>query len=102
MRIISKSTIKTFYTTHAGARAPLIEWYENVQLAHWENLAQVRALFPHTDAVRVASGRTVTIFNVAGNKYRLIAAIHFNTGLIYILRIMTHAEYSKDQWKEQL
>ncbi len=42
------------------------------------------------------------VFNIAGNQYRLIAAIHFNMQSVYTLRLMTHAEYSKDRWKDEL
>ena len=59
-------------------------------------------MFPSADAVKVGTGRIATIFNVCGNKYRLITAIHYNTGLIFILRFLTHAEYSKNAWKENL
>lgn len=47
-------------------------------------------------------GNIVTVFNIGGNKYRLIVAIHYNRGLIYVLRFFTHAEYSKNAWKEVL
>jgi mRNA interferase HigB len=42
------------------------------------------------------------VFNICGNKYRLICAMHFNTGKVFLLRFLTHAEYDKDQWKDQL
>lgn len=44
----------------------------------------------------------MTVFDIGGNKYRLVTAIHYNRQLIYVLRIMTHAEYDKEKWKEQL
>jgi mRNA interferase HigB len=50
----------------------------------------------------VKSGKPVTVFNIAGNKYRLIAAIHYNRQIVYTLRIMSHAEYSRAKWKDQL
>jgi mRNA interferase HigB len=52
--------------------------------------------------VKVRSGRTVLVFNLRRNDYRLIAAAHFNRQIVYALRFMTHAEYSKDRWKETL
>jgi mRNA interferase HigB len=54
------------------------------------------------DQVRVESGRTVVIFNIRGNNFRLICALHYNTGVVYALRFLTHAEYSKNQWKTEL
>ena len=54
-------------------------------------------------ATRMAAlGHEVTVFNVAGNKYRLLAAIHYNRQKLFVLAILTHAEYSRGGWKEQL
>ena len=52
--------------------------------------------------MRVASGRTVVVFNIAGNHFRLIAAVHYATAIVFALRFLTHAEYSKDTWKDDL
>ncbi len=68
----------------------------------WKSIAELRKQYPHADAATVASGKTVIILNVAGNKYRLITAIHFNTGIIYTLRFLTHAQYSNNHWKNEL
>jgi mRNA interferase HigB len=65
-------------------------------------LSEVRRVYPHADPVAVASNRTVVVFNIRGNRYRLITAIHYNRQVIYTLRFLTHAEYSKDRWKEDL
>ena len=58
--------------------------------------------YQDTDAVKVRSGRQVLIFNIRRNDYRLIAAAHFNRRIVYALRFMPHAEYSKGRWKETL
>ena len=68
----------------------------------WNNIIDLRRTFPSADAVLVASGRPVIVFNIAGNRYRLVTAIHFNTKFVYVLRFLTHAEYSQDSWKDQL
>ena len=68
----------------------------------WPNLAELRRVIPSADEVPVASGRRVVIFNIGGNKYRLIAAVHYNTQIVYALLFMTHAEYNKDKWKKVL
>jgi mRNA interferase HigB len=52
--------------------------------------------------VKVSSGGQVVVFNVCGNAYRLIVAIHFNRQIVFTLRFLTHADYSKDQWKTEL
>ncbi len=66
-------------------------WQVVVKTAQWRNLVEVRKVFPSADAVKVVSGRQVTIFNIGGNKYRLICGIHYNRGIIFMLRFMTHA-----------
>lgn len=48
------------------------------------------------------SKRQVIVFNIAGNKFRLMAAVHFNTRIVFALDFLTHAEYSKNRWKDQL
>jgi mRNA interferase HigB len=77
-------------------------WRKTVKAAGWRNLVDVRRSYPGTDAVTVRSGRTVLVFNLRRNDYRLIVAVHFNRQIVYTLRFMTHAEYSKDRWKDTL
>lgn len=72
------------------------------QAAKWASFADVRQTFGSADQVKVASGRTVIVFNIAGNRFRLIAAIHYVTGIVFALRFVTYAEYSKDKWKYEL
>jgi mRNA interferase HigB len=62
----------------------------------------VRRTFPRADLVTVSSERTVVIFNIGGNKYRLITAIPSNTRKVFVLRFLTHAEYDSQGWKEDL
>ena len=52
--------------------------------------------------VLVVSGRSVVVFNIAHNRYRLITAVHFNTRIVFTLMILTHKEYDRDTWKAQL
>ncbi|HZL35768.1 MAG TPA: type II toxin-antitoxin system HigB family toxin [Tepidisphaeraceae bacterium] len=60
------------------------------------------ATFGQTDQAKVSSGRQVCIFDIGGNNYRLIAAIHYNTGKVFVLRILTHKEYDSEKWKREL
>jgi mRNA interferase HigB len=87
---------------HADAAVALSAWLTNAKLATWRNISEVREVYPHADPVEVESGRTVVVFNIRGNRYRLITAIHYNRQVLYTLKFMTHAEYSKDHWKETL
>jgi mRNA interferase HigB len=73
-----------------------------VKVAKFKNFVALRQVYRSADQVQVASGRKVIVFNISGNNYRLFAAEHFNTQRVFALRFLTHAEYSKNQWKETL
>ena len=87
---------------HPAAVRHLDVWRKTVKAALWRNFVDVRRSYPDTDAVRVRSGRLVLVFNIRRNDYRLIAAVHFNRQIVYTLLFMSHAEYSKDRWKNAL
>ena len=71
-----------------------MNWYRITRKANWNSLAEVRKDFAHADVV----GRR-TVFNIHGNDYRLIARVNYDTKRVFILQILTHAEYSKGDWK---
>jgi mRNA interferase HigB len=102
MRVISKKMLQRFGEKHPDARGALLRWYKAVEDAEWTNFSETRAAFPHADQVRVASGRPVTVFNIGGNKYRLISAIHYNRQVVFVLRMYTHKEYDVNAWKREL
>jgi len=100
MRIITRKRLREFAKRHPDAAEPLDKWYRLFRAVKWENLQDVRRICPHADAVTVASGIAVTVFNLCGNKYRVIVAIHYNRQRVYVLRLLRHAEYSKGRWKD--
>ena len=102
MRVIAVKRIRAYVLKHPAAATGLHRWLAVAREARWSSLADVRAAFPHADPVTVVSGRTVTVFNIAGNNFRLITAIHYNTGVVYVLRFLAHAEYDKAHWKDEL
>jgi mRNA interferase HigB len=89
-------------TVLATAPLAVTRLLPNERPAQWKSIVDLRKNYPHADALTVASKRTVIVLNVAGNKYRLIIAVHFNTQTVFTLRLLTHAEYSKDHWKNEL
>ena len=99
MRIIKRSALQAFWRKHPQAEMPLRQWIAVARTADWKNLMDVRRAFPHADPVGVASGNTVTVFNIGGNDFRLIVAIKYGWGIIYVRDFLTHAEYDKDSWK---
>jgi mRNA interferase HigB len=95
MRVISRQRIEEFIKRYPKARPSLDQWYQVALQATWTSLADVRRVYPHADVV----GRR-TVFNIAGNNFRLIARINYQRQIMYILFILTHAEYDKGDWKE--
>lgn len=96
MHIISKKKLREFWEEHARAQAPLEAWYQVARNAEWASFADVRKTFASADQV----GK-FTVFDIGGNKYRLIAVIHFNRGKLYVRHVFTHAEYDEGKWKDE-
>lgn len=91
MRILSLPTIKSFYEQHvyADAKTPLTTWYAFVLKASWLSPAEVKNDFGNASILR--NGRVV--FNIAGNKYRLVTAINYPHRIVFIKFIGTHKQY---------
>lgn len=102
MRLIQRITLREFARRFPKAAAPLDAWAQLALSAAWKNLVDTRKTFPHADQAKVKSGRIVTIFNLCGNDFRLITAIHYDRRKVFILSFLTHAEYSKNTWKKRL
>ena len=102
MRLIKRTTLNEYAQRYPKAAQPLQDWGRLTLSAAWRNLVETRKTFPHADPVKVKSGRTVTIFNVCGNDFRLITAIHYDRQKVFVLHFLTHAEYSKNTWKNRL
>jgi len=95
MRIISTKLLREFGASYVDARNPLAEWKRIARNAKWKTFDEVRLVF----GKRVDRYKNLVIFDIGGNKYRLIAAIHYNTGIIYLRHMLTHAEYDQSKWK---
>ncbi|OCX50584.1 addiction module toxin RelE [Mucilaginibacter sp. PPCGB 2223] len=91
MVIISKSIIKDFIEVHHEAETQLENWYDVTKVAEWRNFSDVKNSFNSVDAV----GNDRYVFNIKGNKYRLIALIIFKVRTVFILFIGTHSDYDK-------
>jgi len=87
MHVISKSAMKAFWERHSDAKEPLRAWFRLTEHAEWRDLTDVRKTFNSADVVGV-----FTIFNVKGNTYRIITAIHYNRQKVFIRNVFTHAE----------
>ena len=102
MRVISEKRLKEYWKRHPDTRGWLENWHRVVCAAEWKNLAELRVAFPHADPVKVKSDKIVTVFNVRGNNHRMIAAIDYAKGRIYVLKLMTRATYDRNAWKKAL
>ena len=95
MNVISKKAIRRFAEKHPDALGPLMRWFRTAKKASWRSLVDVRQQFPQADAVP-----PYTVFNIGGNKYRLIAEIGYQTQVVLIRAVLTHPEYDKGVWKK--
>jgi mRNA interferase HigB len=91
MRIIAKKTLRVFWEKHPDSENPLKIWYKNVEEAQWKNFAELRQDYGSADAV----GNERIIFDIKGNKYRLVAKVDFDFRLVFIRFIGTHTDYNK-------
>lgn len=91
MRVIARKTIRDFYEQHADSKAPLEAWFHEAMAARWKGPSDIKLRYPFAD---ILPGNRV-VFNIKGNTYRLIVKIHYNTRVVFIRFVGTHAEYDK-------
>jgi mRNA interferase HigB len=100
MRVISKSRLKQFWKMpgRKDAQGPLRAWYAHVnsKTVSWRSWGDVKTHFGTASLI----GNCV-VFNIAGNKYRLVVRILYRSPKVFILRVMTHEQYDKENWKEE-
>jgi mRNA interferase HigB len=94
MKLISNRALRTFAASHPDAEAPLQAFRTLIEYGHYANFAELRATFRSVDKVEDRF-----VFNIGGNKYRLIAAIAFAPQLLWVKAVMTHTDYDKGGWK---
>jgi mRNA interferase HigB len=95
MHIISRKALRQFWERYPDSQNALARWFKIVQQTDFDSFDALRATFPSADKV----GELI-VFNIAGNKYRLITSIHFNRRKVYIRDILTHSEYNRGAWKK--
>ena len=91
MRIIARKTLKDFWTRHPQAEKPLRAWYADAKQATWRSPTAIKHAY--RNASIVANNRVV--FNIKGNDYRLVAAINYNFGIVYVRFVGTNTAYNK-------
>ena len=91
MRIIARKTLREFWEQHPDTEAALKAWYHDVRRADWKTPSDVRQVY--TTASIIANNRVV--FNIRGNQYRLIVAVNYDYGIVYIRFVGTHQQYDQ-------
>ena len=99
MRVISQARLRQFWeqSGHADSAGALRAWYTHVndKSVAWQSWSDVKADFAHASLVG-----TCVVFNIGGNKYRLVTRILYPSQKVFVLRVMTHGEYDRDKWKQ--
>jgi len=99
LHLISRKALIDFWTINRDAEAPLRNWARAITRKPFANLVELKATFGSVDYVPVER-HGLHVFNIGGNKYRLVTSIHFNRQKIYVRHVLTHADYSKGEWRK--
>ncbi|MEA3440205.1 MAG: type II toxin-antitoxin system HigB family toxin [Chloroflexota bacterium] len=95
MHVISRKTLRLFWERYPDSKNALARWFKIMRINDYRSFIDLRTTFPTVDKVG-----DLIVFNIGGNKYRLIASVHFNRSKVYIRHVLTHQEYDKGAWKE--
>jgi mRNA interferase HigB len=93
MHVISKKKLRDFWVRHPESRTALAAWYKIVRASNYHAFHELRTAFPRADKV----GEKI-VFDIGGNKYRLITVIHFNRLKVYVRHVLTHRDYDRGEW----
>jgi mRNA interferase HigB len=95
MHIITRKRLNEFAEKHPDTKTALQHWYQLMRAGRFGSFSELRATFSSADQV----GK-LTVFNISGNKARLIVAIHYNRQKVYVRAVLTHEEYEQSRWRE--
>jgi mRNA interferase HigB len=95
VRVISRRKLREAWDRQSGWEPSLKAWYKIAKAAEWKHPPDLRQTFPSADSVG-----TCVIFNIGGNKCRLIAYINFESQRVYTLHVLSHADYDRGGWKD--
>ncbi len=94
MHLITIRNLRQDSVVYPDVEKQIKDWYDVVKVAEWQSLIEVQVIYRDAEAVG-----NFTVFNIKGNKYRLIVSIDYEAQLIYYKYFLTHAEYNRDSWK---
>ncbi|HEV2989997.1 MAG TPA: type II toxin-antitoxin system HigB family toxin [Candidatus Angelobacter sp.] len=96
MRVISRKRLKEAVQIHAELATPLDAWYRIAKGATWRGFTDVRTTWASADIYK-----NCTIFDIKGNKFRIITWVNYQTQKVFIKHILTHANYTKGGWQNE-
>ena len=96
MHVLSKPMLVEFWKKYPDAESPLQAWFRIMERETFADFNDLRATFASADYVD-----GLTVFNIGGNKYRLITSIHYNRKKVFIREVLTHSEYDRGNWKKK-
>ncbi len=96
VRVISRKALRQASLLYPDVEEWLAGWFQIAKTANWASIQDVRFVYAHADQVG-----DCTVFNVKGNRYRLIVRFRFKYQRVYVLNFLTHAEYSKGRWRNE-
>lgn len=91
MRIISRKTLKEFWEKHPDAAQPLQAWYADLRTSKWKSPSEIETAYRNASFV----GNNRVVFNIKGDTYRVVAAVEYQFGIVYIRFVGTHEEYDR-------
>ena len=95
MHVISRKALQKFWDRHPDSKNPLSRWFKIMHKNNFGSFNDLRHTYPTADKIG-----DFIVFNIGGNKYRLITSIHFNRHKVYIRHVLTHPEYDIGAWKK--
>jgi mRNA interferase HigB len=98
LHVITRKALKEAATKHSDIGPALDAWFQIARKAEWHSINDVRQTYPAADGVMIGK-KAYTVFNVCGNKFRLIVKIEYEYQKIFIKHVLTHAKYSTEEWK---
>jgi mRNA interferase HigB len=103
LHVISQKPLREFAKNYPDAATPLKAWFKLAKTGQFRNLIELNTVFGSVDMVpirRQQKSIDYYVFDIGGNKYRLIAAVHFNTQMIFVRNVLTHQDYDQGRWKK--
>jgi mRNA interferase HigB len=95
VHVISQKRLREFWLVHSDSEAPLRAWHRIAERERWRTFSEIK----QTCANTVDNVGKCTVFNIGGNKYRLITRVNFDRSKVFVLHVLDHKDYDRGDWK---